>query len=235
MPDLRPTTRQDLEDAFRDCYTGLRGCPPPEFSVHFYPYSGLRHTIRVRGQRILVRISDILEEAPREVLRALVVVLVHRLFRSCVPEAEDSLYRRFVETAEVRVAIRRVRAQRSRKLISPACGQVFDLSALFAALNEEYFDGRIQIRNLGWSLGASRRVLGHYDPAHRTIILNRRLDHPLVPGFVVEYVLYHEMVHADLDGEAGECGRRPHNKRFRQAEEQFRRFKAAREFIRSSL
>ena len=53
-------------DAFRHM-GGNRGVPAIE--VRFYPYAGLRHTIRLRSGRVYVRLSDICKDSPPEVLR----------------------------------------------------------------------------------------------------------------------------------------------------------------------
>ena len=63
-------------DAFRHM-GGNRGVPAIE--VRFYPYAGLRHTIRLRSGRVYVRLSDICKDCPAEVLRALAWILVARL------------------------------------------------------------------------------------------------------------------------------------------------------------
>ena len=31
---------------------------------------------------------------------------------------------------------------------------------------------------------------GHYDPAHNAIVISRVFDHPRVPEFVIEYIVY---------------------------------------------
>jgi len=48
---------------------------------------------------------------------------------------------------------------------------------------------------MSWSQTKTRRILGHYDPAHNAIIISRVFDHPRVPRFVVEYIMFHEMLH----------------------------------------
>ena len=50
----------------------------PEINVSFYPFAGLNHTIRIRKQRIYVRVSDILRDAPPAVYRALAHIFVAR-------------------------------------------------------------------------------------------------------------------------------------------------------------
>ena len=48
----------------------------PVIDVRFYPYAGLRHTIRLRSGQVYVRLSDICKDSPPEVMRALAFVLV---------------------------------------------------------------------------------------------------------------------------------------------------------------
>ena len=48
---------------------------------------------------------------------------------------------------------------------------------------------------MSWSQTKSRRILGHYDPAHNAIIISRIFDHPAMPVYVLEYIVYHEMLH----------------------------------------
>lgn len=224
-----------MERAFIDCYAKLKGEPVPEFIIQFYPYSSLRHTIRLRSGRILIRLSDILVEAPEDVVRALVSILVHRLYRRHIPGEVMERYRAFANSPITHRKARQVRAERGRKQLASARGKNFDLDSLFRKVNLEYFDDQVEIKQLGWSLSRSKRLLGHYDPAHRTIIVSRTLDNPLVPEYVVEYVLYHEMLHVLFDDENKNGHRRIHHKDFREAERRFSRYAAAQNFIRTEL
>lgn len=226
---------RDLEKIFVDSYVQLKGQQVPAFSIQFYPYSSLRHTIRLRGSRILVRISDILAEAPDPVLAALVSILLHRLYRHRTPHRSIEEYSRFANSWEVRQKARQVRSQRGRKLMTAPKGKTFDLDALFRKVNREYFEDRVKVSQVGWSLTRSKRLLGHYDPAHRTIVLSPSLDHARVPQYVVEYVLYHEMLHVIFDDENGNGLKRVHHKDFREAESRFSRYSAAKRFIRTEL
>ncbi|MFB3904672.1 MAG: M48 family peptidase [Acidobacteriota bacterium] len=225
----------ELQRAFVDCYLRIKGSEVPAFTVEFYPYSSLRHTIRLRAGRVLIRISDILSEAPEPVLRALVSILVHRLYRRRSPSEQDAVYSHYANSPEVRQKARQVRGKRGRKQIESPRGKTFDLEALFSKLNFEYFDDCIKVSRIGWSPNRSKRLLGHYDPAHRTIVVSRSLDHPLVPQYVVEYVLYHEMLHVVFDDGTGNGLKRVHHKGFREAEKRFRRYAAAQAFIRTEL
>lgn len=226
----------DLERTFQENYRRLKGQAAPSFSVQFYPYRNLTNTIRSRDGCILVRISDILEEAPEPILSALIVILLHKLCRRRVPSAQLAVYRGYVNEPEVRAKTDATRRLRGRKHFGTPAGEIFDLARLFEQLNTEYFDRRVEVAHLSWSLRVSRRVLGHFDPAHRAIVINRKLDHPLVPESVVQYVLYHEMLHALFGIEHSAEGRRHcHHARFRQEERRFAHYARAQQFIRENL
>ncbi len=224
-----------LRRSFVRLHSSLGGGTAPPCAIGFYPYANLKHTIRVRDGRILVRISDILRDAPLEILESVLAMLLSKLLRRPLPQVYRRGYRDYVEQASLRDDILRVRGERGRKRLSAEKGNHHQLNPLFAKLNRLYFGDRVRVRHLSWSPRKSRRVLGHYDPAHQAIILNRRLDHSKVPGFVVEFVLFHEMLHAFL-GEV-RCGGRNHfhHPAFREAERQFPDYHRAKAFIDREL
>lgn len=83
-------------------------------------------------------------------------------------------------------------------------GKCFDLRALFTRLNATHFDGRVNV-DVGWARkpGRARRRsihLGGYDARLREIRIHPALDRPHVPAFVVDYLVFHAMLHADLAG-----------------------------------
>ena len=126
----------------------------------------------------------------------------------------------------------RARRQRGVKRLSSYRGQFHDLLSLFKKINETYFENKIEIRHLSWSQKPTRTTLGHFDAAHETIIVNRRLDNPRVPQYVLSYVIYHEMLHVLMGEELTENGRRIHHNRFRKAEREFEEYSEAKAFIR---
>ena len=80
-----------FHDAFRQLDRGQRRfqVEVADIEVKFYPYAGLHHTIRARSGRIFVRLSDLFQAAPPEVIRALAFLLVARLLSRKVPVAHD--------------------------------------------------------------------------------------------------------------------------------------------------
>jgi predicted metal-dependent hydrolase len=84
---------------------------------------------------------------------------------------------------------------RGRKRLRPARGHFYDLDAVFEELNTRFFHGLLGRPRMSWSQTKTRGILGHYDPAHNAIIISRIFDHPAVPPYVLEYIVYHEMLH----------------------------------------
>ena len=224
-----PESKLDL--ILEEEFERLRGSPVRSFETSFYPYSGLTSTIRSRDSKILVRLSDLLQDAPEEVLRSVVSMLVCKLLGLKVSARDRSCYRDFVNRPAFRDLARRTRAARGGKRLTSPAGRVFDLRRLFAELNDTYFCNQCSVQHLSWSSKPTRKTLGHYDESHDTIVLSRSLDDKRVPAFVVEYVLYHEMLHAFLGDEATKSGRSIHHKRFRAAEQSYPRYREAKSFI----
>src|SRR5882672_2039031 len=136
--------RRVFSDAFRQLERGRRFRPDiSDIEVKFYPYAGLHHTIRVRSGRIYVRLSDLFETAPPEVIRALAFLLVARLLSRKAPVSHERLYRSYAFTPQVVRASDLARRQRGRKVISSAQGRIYDLEKIFARLNRKYFDSEI--------------------------------------------------------------------------------------------
>lgn len=201
--------------------------PPPEIEARFYPYVGLSSTIRLRNGRVHARVSDILAGSPREVLFALACILVAKLYRLKTPKAQERIYRRYTLDPSVLDASHDSRRKRGHKLTTSPCGKVYDLGKIFEELNVQYFGGKLEQPQLSWSRTRTRRILGHHDHAHSTIIISRTLDNQRIPRVVIEYVLYHEMLHVKHPPRVISGRTSYHGPAFRRDERRFREFNEA--------
>ena len=177
----------DLSKLFADAFRhlgGNRGVPAIE--VRFYPYAGLRHTIRIRSNRVYVRLSDICKDAPADVHRSLAWILVARLLGKRVPTIHERVYRDYSLTPAVMRSSDLARRGRGRKMISSARGEVYDLERMFTKLNRRYFDGQIEKPTLTWSQRRTRSILGHHDHVYDSITISKTLDSIDVPEWFVE-------------------------------------------------
>jgi len=102
---------------------------------------------------------------------------------------------------------------------------------MFDDLNEDYFGGELPKPHLGWSTRGWRRQFGSFDPGPNQILLNRRMDRPEVPRYVVEYVLYHEMLHVKHPTRKSGCSLVSHSPEFRAEEKLFPDFERARKAL----
>jgi len=193
----------------------------PEIEAGFYPYAGISHKIRLRSGRIYARISDIFESAPLDVHRAIAFILVARLLSKRTPEIHERIYRDYAYSPQVLRALDIARRHRGRKFITSAQGRVYDLDKMFQRLNRRYFDGEIERPTLTWSQRRTRRIMGHHDAAHDTIVVSKTLDATDVPEWFVEYVLYHEMLHIKHPARLIKGRRYYHTNAFRAEERRF--------------
>ncbi len=167
----------------------------PEIAVRYCRFANVNSFIRLADGQLEVRIADVLEGAPAPIQEALAFILVGKLFRKQVPDTYSHRYKLWLNRSDVRRQVSLLRRVRGRKLFAPPKGECYDLEPMFEELNIRFFGGLMARPAIGWSRRASRTMLGHYDPSHHAIVLNKSLDSPKVPRVAVEYVLYHEMLH----------------------------------------
>lgn len=110
-------------------------------------------------------------------------------------------------------------------------GRYHNLGEIFKAVNHEYFENRVSCL-ITWGQKVPRhavkkRTLGSYSRHGNTIRISPVLDRREVPRFFIEFVVYHEMLHAGT-GSSEKNGRRVvHSKDFRQRERQYRHYEKA--------
>ncbi len=111
-------------------------------------------------------------------------------------------------------------------------GKCYDLDELFEKVNREYFGSSLAKPRLIWSQINTYRKFGHYEPARNRVMISLTLDDAGIPDFVIEFVLYHELLHK-YHGATWVNGRRMvHTPQFRRDEQQFKLYKEASGWLR---
>jgi hypothetical protein len=82
--------------------------------------------------------------------------------------------------------------------VDSARGNAYDLGEIFNRVNAEYFRGEVKRPKLFWSRSLTRRKFGHYDWVGDAVMISRTLDDAAVPAYVVEFVMFHELLHKVL-------------------------------------
>ena len=102
-----------------------------------------------------------------------------------------------------------------------------DLAVSFSRVNAEYFQGRLTRPKLLWGESFTMRKFGHYDSICDSVVVSSSLDRCDVPAFVVDFLIYHELLHRSM-GVAYTNGRRAaHTPAFKRQERAFKLFKEA--------
>lgn len=203
----------------------------PAVDVRFYPYIGINHTIRVRNGKVFVRIAEICLDMPMDAQRGLADILVRKLLRKRAAHRAAEPYENYVRSLEIRERADHSRRTRGRKIITGTKGEVFDLDEIFDSVNFWYFGGRISKPTLTWSPRKSFHILGHHDSTHDTISISRSLDSKVVPRFVIEYVVFHEMLHIAHPAVHHNGRRYHHTAAFRRDERRFPQYHDAEKWI----
>jgi len=200
--------------------------------IRFYEFVSINNTIRLRQGELHIRLSDLLEGAPEPVLHAIAHILLAKLYRKPVDRTQSSRYRRYVASHDIADRARLVRQMRGRKHIQTAHGHCYHLEEIFGDLNRRFFHGLMGRPQLTWSRDHARNRLGHYDPAHNAIVISRAFDHPHVPKHVVEYIVFHEMLHLRHPVKLRGSRRCVHSREFLEEEKLFPNLEQARRFLR---
>lgn len=223
------------EELFARVFSELRPrTPAPSVRVEFRKFANANSFVQWDEAGLRVRITDVLDGAPAQILEALAYILLSKLLRRPAPRAYAERYRRYLNRKEMRRSLELVKQARGRKFVSGPKGSFYDLEEIFEELNLRYFSGLMARPLLGWSRQPSRVMLGHYDPSHNAIIISRILDSAGVARLAVEYVLFHEMLHLRFPVDDRGARRCVHTPEFKQAEKEFPDLKRAKELLKKT-
>jgi predicted metal-dependent hydrolase len=222
-----------VQEIFHNAYAELRPrTPAPLMNIRFYPFVSINNTIRLRRGELYIRLSDLLEGAPNPILHAIAHILLAKLYHKPIDRSHSTRYRRYIASHDLASKARLVRQLRGRKHIHSARGHHYHLEEIFDELNRRFFHGLMGRPQLTWSREHARNRLGHYDPAHNTIVVSKVFDDSRVPKYVVEYILYHEMLHLKHPVKLRGGRRCVHSKEFLEEENLFPHVGYAKKFLR---
>ncbi len=207
---------------------GVEARPAPH--VAFFPYVSTKSTIRKRDGRYYFRLSHHLQDAPEGVLRGVSGILLCRMLS--IPEKrldtdDVAAYHAHLEADNVRARRAESKKARGRKHIDPI-GTHRSLLESFMRVVLDFDIGLPSAPTLSWTKTESRNRFGHHDSDHNAIVISQVLDDPDVPEFVLDYVVYHELLHILIPPRMGSGSKRIiHPKEFKDAERRFPRWQEA--------
>lgn len=223
----------DLQAAF---YSALTLCGISDYSVEasFKTFSSVKTMAEISRARkmILAQVSDAYRLAPREVLLGLALDACARLFHRKVQGKYVEEFRRFQKRGSLLRLSDSIRQMRGRKRKDNSAGEFFDLEKIGAEVYGKYSVvlGMQKMPKVLWNDRGGRRTLAFYDRAFDKVLISRVFDSPNVPRAVIEYLCFHEFLHAKHAPlyERGKSMRTiVHSRAFKKDEEKFEGFEEA--------
>jgi hypothetical protein len=114
---------------------------------------------------------------------------------------------------------------------STAQGNCYNLYSVFDRVNDQYFLGKLTAPHIVWNNRPTWRKFGHYIPASNTVMISISLDTPSIRSNVIDFVMYHELLHCHLGLKVSGSKIYAHTAEFRAAERQFIGYKEAQDSL----
>ena len=222
-------TESTLELLYQELLSDLFPRKKLTVKAQFYNSKNLRHTIEMNHKTVLIRLSHLIAEAPDTVLDALGQILLFKLFRYKSNPAHRKIYNSYINQHIV-PGLPEIK-HRISPHYTPA-GSYFNLKEIFQNINMHYFKGQLDEPKLGWSLKPSYARLGFYDATRNLLVISQIFDSHKTEPAVLEFLVYHEMLHIFFPTESINGRRRIHPPEFRRKEQEFPGYDKIQKWIR---
>lgn len=224
-------TNNELTRLFRDIQHRIFPRKFRKIKVEFYNFRHIKHTIQWAPFRIHIQVSHYLKNAPVPILESLAIILLSRVYKAKVDKRIRIRYNDYVDSIEETIPLKKFNGIDNYR----AKGNIFNLNLKFDQLNTAYFNNSLIKPRLGWSRNKSYRRLGFYDQRRNLLVISRIFDSEKVPEEIVNYLLYHEMLHVKFPAEKKNGRRIIHSPAFRKEEKRFPQFLEINDWISGNL
>lgn len=202
----------------------LQALAPCSIEIIWHENKTTYISVRKSFKGISLRLHRLFYEAPTPVLEAIIDFAMHRN-----PEAKGIIK----QMAHLYFS----KTHLSPKALSSQ-GKTYDLQKIFDKINEGF---QLEGISIGWARQSVQKrfrsmTFGCFDSVCRQIRINPILDDERVPLYFVEFIVYHEALHAVCPAKVDANGRcLVHTKEFREKEKLFPQFSLAKEWEKTSL
>jgi len=170
------------------------------YSAKFNAYNA---NVKFIGRNLEFNLSRKWKEVSREICIGLIQSLILKMLKDNKKTTNLDMYHIFLRNLHKVVP----------KTESDPC-----LESAFNRVNKAYFHGLLRQPNLIWG-ESSRRTLGRYEYGSDTVRISSVLKS--APQRLIDYVMYHELLHKKIQFTAKGVKSRYHTQEFREKERQF--------------
>jgi predicted metal-dependent hydrolase len=233
--DLTPGEKSaagDTLDAHRRRISGYLTMRLPEpVDLVFTDNRSTMISFRKQKGRLSIRLHHMFRHADQTVLELLARYLSKRDLLS------SKALEQFIASHQTEIR-RGPSGRRLRRSPRSPQGNHHDLSVVLDRVSKTYFAGKVDVR-IEWARAPARRRVRHrrrktisralatYCFDDKTIRVSPILDAPFVPDYMLEWVIYHEVLHHVLPVEEHRGRRRYHTTQFRALERGFNHYEKA--------
>lgn len=205
-----------------------RQFPPPAGKPLLLHLVSLNHLWRRRDYRnaALLKVHVGFQNAEGQVWQSLLQCALGQ-----PSEASERSYREFAESEDFNETLFELESFAAPP-DPPARGHAHDLDESFARVNAAYFGGQMPKPKLVWNRTLTARKFGHYQPSRDTIMISVTLDAASVPSSLVDFVMYHELLHKKHGSMIVNGRRLAHSPAFRAEERRFAGYEEAVRLLR---
>ena len=187
-----------------------------------------------RAGRYAIRLHRLFRHADQEILESLALYLVSN------DKVASQILDKYISLKKDEICS----ATRSRIKTLRTKGKYYDLSEILKRVSLTYFGGEVDV-SIGWGRRPRRhkrrrgqtmsRALATYDYGDRVIRVSPVLDGKAIPEFILDWIVYHEILHHVLPVEVSGGRKRYHTQRFRALERAFVRYEDAKAWENANL
>ena len=173
------------------------------------------------------KVSDYLADAPPEVIEGLCDSLFSKITGEDKDYSEDMC--KWITAPEFSEYKQPVFVKRARNITRTPKGECKDLDAAYDRLVELGLVEKDPAIHLTWTIEPNVRMVGHCSVLMKVITISSVLDTDMIPDFVLDYVLYHELCHILIGFDPTA---RSHGEHFSKLEDKYPKKDEAREWLK---
>lgn len=202
------------------------------FILEIYPYSSKLYGIKTEGWKTLIQLHEALDYMTEYDCKRL-AAFVNRRRWSELKKLVAEYQERGSQWKELSLHFQQTKANPTHE--NHTRGRYYDLEKVFTACNQRNFGGKMaRPKVIHWSPRVNHSTMGSYNINEDILMINRGLDRPDVPAYVLDFVMYHELLHKALGIKTSGARKMAHTKEFRELEQSHPDYERAQSFIQKN-